>query len=93
VNYDKLDSALAGALTAGQSSPGGRLSVFIRTELNLPATASRLLEAYGIGAAMESAPLLSLDLSPAQIEELSEQPWVKFIRLARNARPLTSNSL
>lgn len=89
MDYGKIDGALAGALTPEQDMATSRLSVFIRTNPDLPPAAAQLLQKYGLDAALESVPLLSLELSPSQIEELSEQPWVKSIKLARIARPLS----
>jgi hypothetical protein len=88
MNPGKLDAALAMMLESKEQEPNPRLSVFVRTEIGLPAVARSTLKALGIEIA-ENASVFSADLSKQQVSELSEQPWVKLIRLARATRPFS----
>jgi hypothetical protein len=86
MNPGKLDAALAMMLESKEQQPNQRLSVFVRTENGLPAAARSTLKALGIEIT-ENASVFSADLSKQQVSELSDQPWVKLIRLARTTRP------
>ena len=87
MDYGKLDGALAMALGRGSSRPE-RLTVFIRIAPELADDAKSLLESYGFDTSGELTAPVSADLRPDEIANLSEQPWVTSIRLARTLRPL-----
>jgi hypothetical protein len=87
MDYRKLDGALAAMLDDRANRE--RLSVFVRTQSQLPPEATSRLKEYGIDAG-DGMTVLSGDLSPEQVDALSEQPWVTSIRLARIARPLSN---
>ena len=87
VNYEKVDAALAGAL---QEASGGRarsLTVFIHVD---PAAADRgMLARLGVsGGSSGEGGVLTSDLSPQDVAELSRQDWVHQLRLSGRLRLL-----
>ena len=86
MNLGKLDAPLSMMLESKEQESGQRLSVFVRTEVGLPAAARSTLKALGIEVT-PNASVFSADLTKEQVSELSDQPWVKMVRLARVARP------
>ena len=92
MNAGKLDAALLTLLQSDSRDsrdPDERLSVFVRTDPVSAPHAKAALKSLGIDVA-EGATVFSADLSKQQVRELSEQTWVRLIRLARAARPLSN---
>lgn len=89
MNTAKLDPALLAELLSDSGSSEQRLSVFVRTDPVLSPDARATLRALGIDVG-EGATIFSADLSRQQITQLSEQTWVRLIRLARAARPVSN---
>jgi hypothetical protein len=92
VDYRKVDAALAAALAEVLDGPepdrGARaapqkLSVFVHVD---PAAAKReraALAKLGVRAGSLMGGIGTATLSPSQVRELSELPWVRQIRLSQ----------
>ncbi|MFP5318329.1 MAG: hypothetical protein ACLGI2_08540 [Acidimicrobiia bacterium] len=88
MDYRKIDAALAAALDdqgppAARGRPVPRLAVFVHVD---PAAATRRradLARLGLPAGSVLGGIATASLSPDQVRELSEQPWVRQIRLSR----------
>jgi len=92
MNYQKLDAALAMALNNAQASEVQSLEVFIHTQSILEPTATTVLENLGIHDLSSGKDMFTARLSPTVISQLSEQPWVKYLKLSQNLR-LVNNKL
>ncbi|MEH2323455.1 MAG: hypothetical protein V7K32_07760 [Nostoc sp.] len=80
MNYQKLDAALATALNDVQNSQETSLAVFIHTEPILNSTATAVLESFGVSDVSSGKDIFTATLSPNAISQLSEQPWVKYLK-------------
>lgn len=87
MNYQKLDTALAIALNDVHNPEQPSLTVFIQTDSAPDTAATTLLESLGIRVT-SGRTMFSATLSANAISQLSEQPWVKSIRLSQTLRPL-----
>ncbi|MEA5505656.1 hypothetical protein VB735_21595 [Halotia wernerae UHCC 0503] len=92
MNYQKLDAALAMALNNAQAPEAQGLEVFIHTESGLEPIATTVLESLGINDVSSGKDMFTAKLSPTAISQLSEQPWVKYLKLSQNLR-LVNNKL
>ena len=80
MNYQKLDTALATALNDVQNSEKPSLTVFIHTEPILNSAATAVLESFGVNGVRNGKDIFTATLSPNAISQLSEQPWVKYLK-------------
>ncbi|AFZ17002.1 hypothetical protein [Allocoleopsis franciscana] len=87
MNYKKLDTALAMALNEVQDSEEQSLVVFIHTEPTPDAKATALLESLGVNVT-KGQDVFTATLSANAVSQLSEQPWVKYMRLSQKLRSL-----
>ncbi|MBH8555013.1 hypothetical protein I8751_22230 [Nostocaceae cyanobacterium CENA357] len=92
MNYQKLDPALAMALNNAQAPEAQGLEVFIHTESILQPTATTVLKSFGVNDVSSNKDIFTAILSPSAISQLSEQPWVKYLKLSQNLR-LVNNKL
>lgn len=86
MNYQKLDAALAMALNDILDPEAPNLVVFIHTELVLDSTATTTLENLGVSGVTSGKDIFTATLSPNNISQLSEQPWIKSIKLSQKLR-------
>ena len=86
MNFSKLDTALILALKNIQDQSRPCLVVFIHTESAIDSTATTVLEGYGISGITEQKDVFTATLSLNAVSQLSEQPWVKFLRLSQKLR-------
>ena len=87
MNYKKLDTALAMALSDVQNPDERNLVVFIHTEPVPDATAAAFLESLGVSVT-SGRDVFTATLSANAVSQLSEQPWVQYIRLSQKLRLL-----
>jgi hypothetical protein len=88
MDYRKIDAALAAALDEVQDPEERALSVFIHTT-HVPDTAeAELLQNLGIGGVTGGRQVFTATLSARAIGELSEQPWLRYMRLSARLRLL-----
>ena len=93
MNYQKLDAAIAVALQDIPDSAAGYLVVFIHTEPALDNKAASFLERLGVREVTSERQMFTATLSASEIKELSEQSWVKYIRLAQKLRLAAPNRI
>ncbi|UKO96203.1 hypothetical protein [Nostoc sp. UHCC 0870] len=80
MNYQKLDASLVLALDEVLDPNLVSLVVFIYTENNLDSTATAVLENLGVSDVRSEKDVFTATLSPDQIAQLSDLPWVRLIR-------------
>lgn len=89
MNYQKLDAALAVALNDVDNPQETSLNVFIQTEPDANSTdAPAMLENLGVPNVTPGKDIFTATLSPNAISQLSEQPWVQYIKLSQKMRLL-----
>jgi hypothetical protein len=86
MNYQKLDSALAMAMNDAQDQEEQSLVVFIHTEIVSDPAATAVLENYGVSGVTVGKDVFTTTLSPNAVSQLSEQPWVKYLKLSQKLR-------
>ncbi|RCJ37492.1 hypothetical protein A6769_11310 [Nostoc punctiforme NIES-2108] len=88
MNYQKLDAALATALNDVQNLEEPSLAVFIHTESVLDSAATAILESFGVSGVSSGKDIFTATLSPNAISQLSEEPWVKYLKRSQQLRLL-----
>jgi hypothetical protein len=86
MNYEKLDTALATALNDLQDLEEPSLAVFIHTEAVSDPAATAVLKNLGVGSVTDGKDVFTATLSPNAISQLSEQPWVQYLKLSQKLR-------
>ncbi len=86
MNYRKLDAALALAMLEVQDPEERNLVVFIDT-LEAPDTAeAAFLERLGVSGGASGRRLFTATLSASAVAELSDRPWVRYLKLSQKLR-------
>jgi hypothetical protein len=88
MDYRKLDAALAAALDEVENPEEPALAVFIHTAHTLSTTEAKFLEGLGVSGIGRKRQVFTATLSPRAIGELSEQPWLRYMKLSRRLRLL-----
>jgi hypothetical protein len=86
MNYQKLDAALATALNDVQNVQEPSLTIFIHTEPILNSAATAVLESLGVSGVSNGKDIFTATLSANAISQLSEQPWVKYLKRSQQLR-------
>ncbi|MEA5570417.1 hypothetical protein [Calothrix sp. UHCC 0171] len=86
MNYQKLDASLAMALDEVENSDEASLVVFVHTNQPLDANAFAFLDSLHLSGFREGKDIFTATLSPNAISELSQQPWIKYLRLSQKLR-------
>ncbi len=86
MNYRKLDASLAMALNDTQDQNEQSLVVFIHTQPDLDPQAIAILENIGVRGINPGKNVYTATLSPNAISQLSEQSWVKYVKLSQKLR-------
>ncbi|MEH1967586.1 hypothetical protein [Nostoc sp.] len=86
MNYQKLDAAIATELNDVQDPQETSLGVFIHTEPILDSAATAVLESLGVSGVTTGKDIFTATLSPNAISQLSEQPWVKYLKRSQQLR-------
>jgi hypothetical protein len=89
VDYQKIDPALAFALRDAPDPESKAFVVFISTEQPPNQAEKALLDHYGARGGA-GARIFTATLSAQDVDSLSEQPWVRSVKLSSKLRPLTS---
>ena len=84
MDYQKVDTGLAGALDEAGDPDAESLTVFIHTARVPDEQAIRVLKGYGVSGATGNGQIFTATLSPRDVAKLSEQPWVQSIKLSRS---------
>ena len=87
VDYQKLDAALAAALSKGGEVDARIFEVFVYVEGPLDESEKAALQRLGVRAEGQGR-IFTARLSARDIEELSCQPKVKRLELSQRLRPL-----
>ena len=87
MNYKKLDTPLAMALNEVENPEEQSLVVFIHTEPVPDAKATAFLESLGVNVT-RGREVFTATLSANAVSQLSDQPWVQYIRLSQKLRLL-----
>jgi len=83
MNYQKLDAAIATALNDVQDAETPSLAVFMHTEPVLDAIATPVLENLGVSGVTPGKDVFTATLSANAIAQLSEEPWVQYLKLSQ----------
>ncbi|MBW4505743.1 MAG: hypothetical protein KME64_04435 [Scytonematopsis contorta HA4267-MV1] len=86
MNYQKLDASLAMALNDVSNQQEANLVVFIHTKAIPNAEAIAVLQSMGVSNISSDSDVFTATLSPNAISQLSEQPWVQYIKLSQKLR-------
>jgi hypothetical protein len=88
MDYRKLDAALAAALDEVSDPEERALAVFIHTAHAPADTEAAFLEDMGVGGVTDERRVFTATLSARAVEELSDQPWLQYMKLSRRLRIL-----
>ena len=88
MNYQKLDAPLVMALNDVESLDECNLVVFIHTDPVPDHNATALLEKLGVSNITSGRDVFTATLSANGISQLSEQPWVQYLKLSHKLRLL-----
>jgi hypothetical protein len=86
MNYSKLDAALAKAVQEVQDPEERNLVVFINTRSAPDTAEAAFLERLGVSGVASGRQLLTATLSASAVAELSDRPWVRYLRLSQKLR-------
>ncbi len=86
MNFTKLDTALILAIKKIQDRSIPCLVVFIHTQSAIDSTATTVLEGFGITGITAQKDVFTATLSLNAVAQLSEQPWVKYLKLSQKLR-------
>ncbi|KAF3891320.1 hypothetical protein AB0756_01685 [Tolypothrix campylonemoides VB511288_2] len=93
MDYQKLDTALTMRLNEVEDPQQQSLKVFIHTNAAADtADASDMLKNLGVADVTPGKDVFTADLSPNAISDLSEQPWVQYIKLSQNLNLLNQKT-
>lgn len=95
MNYRKLDTRLTAALDEIQNdgkkeSDEPALSVFIHMAEAPDSTAVRFLKDIGVKLTSKPQQIVTAKVSRRDVEELSQKPWVRYVRLSQKIRMLNT---
>ncbi|MEB3177851.1 MAG: hypothetical protein VKL59_02245 [Nostocaceae cyanobacterium] len=90
MNYQKLDTSLSMALNDVEDPEAPTFVVFIHTKTTPTASASAILNNLGVHNASSGKDVFTATLSANAISQLSEQPWVQYLRLSQKLRLVNS---
>lgn len=79
MNYDKVDAALAAVLATLTDVDASALTVWVELEDDANAEAGDALTRFGV---LGHGRVRASRLSGREIAELSDQPWVRHLRLS-----------
>jgi hypothetical protein len=89
VDYSKLDADLSAELAGvAADANAATLPVFIHTAQPPSPDQESFLKQLGVSSEIAGRDVLTANLSPQAIAELSRQPWVRYLKLSRKLRPL-----
>jgi hypothetical protein len=88
MNYSKLDAALALAVREAKDSEERNLGIFIDIGPAPDTAEAAVLERLGVSGVASRQQLLTATLSASGVAELSDRPWVRYLRLSQKLRPV-----
>ena len=87
MDYRKIDASLGEALTDTAATDEQNLVVFIKTTEEPNADQTSLLQSIGVNQVAPGRRLFTGTLSANAIDQLTEQPWVRSVKLSQKLRP------
>jgi hypothetical protein len=93
MDYRKIDTGLAIALKDVKDPGKSALVVFIHTEHIPRATETAFLKKLGVKISPDKRQVFTATLSANEVAELSDQSWVKYLKLSRKLRPLNNSAI
>ena len=88
MDYDKLDADLSAELDGVADANDATLPIFVHTEQPRGPEQEAFLKRLGVSGEIAGREVLTANLSRQAIDELSRQPWVRYLKLSRKLRPL-----
>lgn len=86
-NYQKLNGMLLDALSRlGDDSEAPKLTIFIQTDRELAESERERLRAYGARGNLSRGSMFTATVPPQTVGALSEEPWVRSLRLAETLK-------
>lgn len=86
MDWGKVDAPLASALAG--ASPDESLSVFVQIDPSRGDVDGDVLDRLGLGRGTDAGGLTTATLSPAQLDALTDEEWVGYVRLSGRLRLL-----
>jgi len=83
MNYGKVDAPLAAAVDEIENVEEPTLAVFIHTAPSRDEIATTFLNGIGVRVYSKNQEIFTATVSPHTVEELSQQPWVRYVRLSQ----------
>ena len=90
-DFSKLDAGLAARLDAPGSARSQTIDVMIELASEPDAEGRELLDRLGVDALGDAA-ILTASLPLVALRRLSEEPWVRYLRLAPRLQPGSSSA-
>lgn len=88
MNYQKLDAGLSMALNDVQNPEERNLVVFVHSKPAPDAAAVAFLESLGVSGVTSGKSVFTATLSANGVSQLSDQPWVQYLKLSQKLRLL-----
>jgi hypothetical protein len=88
MNYPKIDATLAAAVDEIKNAEEPLLTVFIYTAKTRDATATIFLNGIGVRVYSKNQEIFTATVSPQTVKKLSQQPWVRYIKLSQKLHML-----
>jgi hypothetical protein len=89
MDYSKLDADLSAELDQAPADPNEQaFLVYVQTDRPLGPQEAAVLSRAGATGDFVGRDLFNVTLSARGIDELSNQPWVRSLKLSRRLRPL-----
>lgn len=87
MNYHKVDAPLAAAVDEIKNAEEP-LAIFIYTAKSRDETATTFLNAIGVRVYSANQQIFTATVSPHTVKELSQQPWVRYVKLSQKLHML-----
>lgn len=82
MNFHKIDPTLAAAIDEIKNAEEPILAVSIYTAKSRDETATLFLNGLGVRVYSKNQDTFTATVSPRTVKELSQQPWVRFVKLS-----------
>jgi len=83
MDYRKVDATLAAAVDETKNAEEPTLAVFIYTAKSRDESATIFLNGIGIRVYSTNQEIFTATVSPHTVKELSQQPWVRYVKLSQ----------
>jgi len=87
MNYQKVDAGLASALAEVADPEAREFTVFVHTNAAPTKDQETVLRQFGVNDPTAGRQVFTATLSAQAVEELTNQPWVRFLKLSTRLRP------